>query len=177
MCIRDRFSPVFFGKEFTDCGILIRAITPIIVFKAWANVIRTQYLLPNEKDKDFIMSLFAGAIVNLIINSLLIPKLGAMGAVLGTVAAEGTVCIYQTVVVRKELNFRKYFRDSVTYLLIGGIMYVLVDQIGAKMKESILTLVTQIDVYKRQFLYNQILLWEILKRYVEVAIIIIKSSI
>lgn len=73
------FSPVFFGKEFTDCGILIRAITPIIVFKAWANVIRTQYLLPNEKDKDFIMSLFAGAIVNLIINSLLIPKLGAWG--------------------------------------------------------------------------------------------------
>lgn len=140
------FSPVFFGKEFTDCGILIRAITPIIVFKAWANVIRTQYLLPNEKDKDFIMSLFAGAIVNLIINSLLIPKLGAMGAVLGTVAAEGTVCIYQTVVVRKELNFRKYFRDSVTYLLIGGIMYVLVDQIGAKMKESLLTLVTQIGV-------------------------------
>ena len=69
-----------------------------------------------------------------------------MGAVLGTVAAEGTVCIYQTVVVRKELNFRKYFRDSVTYLLIGGIMYVLVDQIGAKMKESILTLVTQIGV-------------------------------
>ncbi|MFQ8964420.1 polysaccharide biosynthesis C-terminal domain-containing protein [Sellimonas intestinalis] len=125
---------------------MIRAITPIIVFKAWANVIRTQYLLPNEKDKDFIMSLFAGAIVNLIINSLLIPKLGAMGAVLGTVAAEGTVCIYQTVVVRKELNFRKYFRDSVTYLLIGGIMYVLVDQIGAKMKESLLTLVTQIGV-------------------------------
>ena len=29
----------------------------------------------------------------------------------------------------------------------------------------------------RIFLYNQILLWEILKRYVEVAIIIIKSSI
>lgn len=138
------FSPVFFGKEFTECGILIRAITPIIVFKAWANVIRTQYLLPNEKDKDFIMSLFSGAIVNLIFNSLLIPKLGAMGAVLGTVAAEATVCIYQTVVVRKELYFRKYFRDSVVYLLVGGFMYILVDQIGQKMGESILTLVVQI---------------------------------
>lgn len=140
------FSPVFFGSEFTKCGILIQAITPIIIFKAWANVIRTQLLIPNERDREYILSLFAGAIINVIINAILIRPLGALGAVLGTVAAEGTVCIYQTVVVRKDLNFKKYFRDTVFYLISGGVMFLAVNYLGERMGNSILTLVLQISL-------------------------------
>lgn len=138
------FSPVFFGKEFIKCGILIQVISPIIILKAWANVIRTQYLLPNERDKEFIISLFAGAVVNLIINGLLISRLGAMGAVIGTVAAEGTVCIFQTFTVRKRLECKKYFRDAVFYIFAGLVMYAEVYTMGTKLGTSITTLILQI---------------------------------
>ena len=70
------FAPVFFGEEFRICGDLISYIAVTIFFMAWANTIRSQYLIPNQKDKEFIVSVFAGAAVNLVVNFLLIPRMG-----------------------------------------------------------------------------------------------------
>ena len=70
---------------------------------AWANVIRTQYLIPQHEDKTYIISTFVGAIVNLIINFLLIPKYDSVGAAIGTVFAEFSVFLIQFIMVRKEL--------------------------------------------------------------------------
>ena len=75
---------------------------------AWANVIRPQILIPKKKDRVYIISTLLGAIVNVVINTLLITKWGAIGAAIGTIFAEATVCIYQTLMVRKELDIKNY---------------------------------------------------------------------
>ena len=71
---------------------------------AIANVIRTQYLIPQHMDKPYIISVFIGAIVNLIANYLLIPIMDASGAAVGTLLAEGVVCIYHIFAVIKSFD-------------------------------------------------------------------------
>lgn len=138
------FAPVFFGEEFVDCGELIMWISPTVLSLSWANVIRMQYLIPNLMDKEFTISTFIGAIVNLIVNYLLIPKLGALGAVVGTVCAEASLTIYQTWVVRKFLPIGRYIAEVLPFVAMGATMSGTVYLIGHQFGGGVLTLVIQI---------------------------------
>ena len=102
------------------CITLFNILLPSCIFLSFANVIRTQYLIPNEKDREFIISVIMGAGINLIINTLLISKFGSIGAAIGTLIAEATVCIVQ------ELPMKKYIFYSFKYVLSGFIMFIIV---------------------------------------------------
>ena len=121
--IGERFAPLYFGKSFTQTGILIQYLSPVVIITGWANVIRTQYLIPTEKDKIYVISVILGAVANLILNFIFIPRYGALGAVAGTLAAEGAVMIYQSIMTRKELPFKQYLSDNYLFLISGGIMF------------------------------------------------------
>ena len=140
------FAPIFFGKEFAKCGELLVWISPTIIFISWANVIRTQYLIPNKKDNIYIISVLLGAIVNLIINSMLIGKYGAFGAVIGTVLAEATVAIAQTVMVKDKLDFLLYIKNGLIFFPIGILMFIVVRLIGYYFGRSIFTVIMQIVI-------------------------------
>lgn len=123
------FVPIFYGEGYEKCKILIPILVFSSVFISWANVIRTQYLIPTDKNKIFIVSSFIGAIVNVINNLLLIGRYGSIGAAIGTLLAEASVAIYQTICVRKDLDILKYLRDTLYILLCGIIMHILIFRI------------------------------------------------
>lgn len=139
-------APIFFGYEFEECGILIMGLAVTVPFMAFANVIRTQYLIPYKEDKIFVVSLFLGAAVNLIVNIILIPYMAARGAVIGTIFAEIIVCIYQSYFVRKKIFIKKYLLNTIPPILIGIVMFVFVFQIGNVMNINIVTLILQLLV-------------------------------
>lgn len=140
------FVPLFLGEEYLPSTQLLQMLTPTVLFIAWANVIRTQYLIPNHLDKSYIISVLLGAVVNLIINALLIPRMDAMGAVIGTVCAEGAVCLCQTLMVRKQLEIGRYLRDTLPFLLLGAGMYLLIQAIGPWLPGGIVTVAIQIVI-------------------------------
>lgn len=123
------FAPWFYGAEFSRCGLFIVMLSPIIIFKGWAGALRTQYIIPAKKDRIYIISLTSGAIINLIINFILIPKIEGIGAVIGTIVAELTVCFIQFFMVRKEVHVTEYIKNGVSFCLIGFIMYVVISKI------------------------------------------------
>lgn len=57
--------------------------------------------------------------MNLIVNAVLIPRLGASGAAIGTVSAELVVLIYQMCVLREYLG--KLFKGAQIWKIITGI--------------------------------------------------------
>ncbi len=136
IAISNDFAIVFFGEEFKKSGYLIQLLSITVVFLAWGNVIRTQYLIPKEKDREYIISAFLGAIVNFITNLIFIPKFASLGACIGTIMAEFVVMFYQTYVLRKELNIKKYLKDSSTFLIKSLIMFIIVILIGKLIKDS-----------------------------------------
>lgn len=106
--IADDVSVVLFGEQFLKSGSIIKILSVTILASAWANVIRTQYLIPMRMDRIYVKSTVGGAIVNLILNTLLIGKYGSYGACVGTIVAEYFVMLYQTIKVKAELDIEKY---------------------------------------------------------------------
>lgn len=125
MTVSKEFVPLYYGEGFEKCILLFYIILPSCLFLAFANVIRTQYLLPRKQDGRFIISLFTGAGVNLIINMILIPRLASVGAAIGTLMAEVTVCVVQALFVFKEADIWKNIIDSLPFIASGIVMFLL----------------------------------------------------
>ena len=118
----DKIVISYLGDEFRSSIVLVQFLTIIILFKIWANIIRTQYLIPKEKDTSYILSVIVGAILNVIFNIILIKRFGTIGAVYGTIIAELAVCIIQTASVSMELPIKQYLKYGFKYLIISLIM-------------------------------------------------------
>ncbi len=123
MTVSKEFVALYFGEGFEKCRMLFLIILPSCIFLAFANVIRTQYLLPQKKDRLFIISLFSGAFINLTVNLILIPKYASVGASIGTLVAEIVVCVIQAAYVYKEANIKKNIINSIPFVLAGIVMF------------------------------------------------------
>ena len=121
--ISTEFAPVFLGEEFSDCYVLMQILAVIIPIVSMTNVVGRQYLVPTGRDLAFTFSVCVGAIANLVVNFALIPKFGALGAAIATVAAELSVLIFQVLTVRNELPFGRYIRNAFPFLVIGMLMF------------------------------------------------------
>lgn len=120
------FATMFFGTEFQKTGILIMLLAITLPFLSFANVLRTQYLIPKEEDGIYIKSVFSAAIVNLIMNFIFIPKYGSIGACFGTITAEFAVMFYQAYAVRKELPIKEYVTKSIPFFFKAIIMLLII---------------------------------------------------
>lgn len=116
------FAPLFYGADFADSGLLMIPLSMTLLTIGFANVIRTQWVLPQKRDGIFVKSVLTGAAVNVVLNAILIPPFGAMGAVIATVAAELSVPVVQFIILRNELPFGRYIRYGLTYSVIGLMM-------------------------------------------------------
>jgi O-antigen/teichoic acid export membrane protein len=146
MAVGRVFAPVFFGKEFTACGSLIMIMAPMVIVRACANVIRTQYLLPNKRDKDYIVSILIGVVINLVFNSLMIPVWNSGGAAIATLFAESFVAIYQMFVCRKNIPIINYTFRNWFFIVAGFIMFIPVYIYGNYHAASVITLIIQITM-------------------------------
>ncbi|MDE6670625.1 MAG: flippase [Ruminococcus sp.] len=142
--IGQTFAPVFWGDKFIASGPLIVGLSFTIPFMSYANIIRTQYLIPHSHDKEYLTSVIVGAVCNIILNSILIPVYGAMGATIGTLFAEISVCLVQAFVVRKELPVLSYCKEAFIFLITGIVMFFIVWNIGRVMNASVSVLILQV---------------------------------
>lgn len=142
--IANDFTPIFFGIDFLESAPLMQYLSITILIVGWANVLRTQYLIPLEKDNIYILSITFGALLNLLINLLLISKLGAMGAVVGTIIAEFAVAVTQTLYINKEFSTLSMIKDNAKYIIWGFFMFLVVRFIGANLETTMISLLFQI---------------------------------
>ena len=139
-------APVYFGSEFVGSAPIIAGLGFSLIFVTWANVIRTQYLIPNKLDKPYVISSVIGALANLAVNIILIPKFAGIGAMIGTIIAEFTVFFVQLILVRRSFPMSQYLQPVLFSFPIGMIMFAVVYWIGAYMGNTIITLIIQILV-------------------------------
>lgn len=145
-CVSKEFVPIFFGEEFTPSIFLSIVLCTTIPFITWACIVRTLYLIPVEKDKIYLQSVVVGAILDLICNFIFIPWLGVRGATIGTILAEISVAVYQTIRVRKELPILKYIKQTIWFIIFGALMAALVRLIALVLPYSIWSLIVEVVV-------------------------------
>lgn len=126
MGISKEFVPLFYGEGYGKCIYLFLILLPSCIFLAFANVVRTQFIIPKGLDEIYVKSAFIGATVNILINIMLIPKLLSLGAAIGTLLAEVSVCLYQVTRVRKYLPIKRYVILGIPFLISGFFMFLII---------------------------------------------------
>ena len=95
------------GDSFANSIIPMQVIMPTLLFIGLSNIMGIQMLIPLGNEKVVLHSEIVGALVDLAINIVLIPKMGATGAAIGTVVAELFVCVVQYFAL-KDMVFDMY---------------------------------------------------------------------
>lgn len=122
--IAEKFVPIFFGDGYGRVIELMQVISPIFIAIGLSNVIGSQYLLPTKRQKEFTISVTIGAFVNIVMNLILIRKMGAKGASIATVIAEFSVTLVQFYFVRKDINLLKILKMAIPYIFMSIIMFI-----------------------------------------------------
>lgn len=125
LAVGSEFAPLFFGEEYYESGIIIQFLAVTVVLAGWKTVLKSQYLIPYEKDSVYVVSLVAGAIINVICNLYFIPKYAARGAAVGTVIAELVGFFIQTIFVSKAIEVHTLIKDTLVFLPAGLVMFAL----------------------------------------------------
>ena len=124
LCIANRFIPWFLGPSYDAAISLLKWSTPLLLLIGLNNVTGMQYLISTRRQNAFTCTVVLGAVLNFIMNALLIPQFAAKGAILSSVCAEFLITAVQFYIVRKKIAFRKVFRECVHYGLCAGIMFL-----------------------------------------------------
>lgn len=97
---------IFFlsGEAYTGSILPMQIIMPTLLFIGLTNIMGIQMLVPLGQEKKVLYSVIAGAVVDVILNALLIPQFVSAGAAIGTVAAEIVVFVTQHIALREEAH-------------------------------------------------------------------------
>lgn len=137
---------IFCGPEYMDSIPVLLLNAPVVILISLTNVMGIQILYPMDKIKIVILSVSAGAILNLGFNIWLIPVNGATGAAIATLIAEFGVLVYQLVAGRKYYPFSLSDIINFRYIIGAVIMGIAVYFTALILHSDILKLVVGISV-------------------------------
>ncbi|MCQ2786810.1 MAG: polysaccharide biosynthesis C-terminal domain-containing protein [Bacilli bacterium] len=162
--VAEPFSTLYFGPnyskypQFAIDGVanLLMLYTPVIIFSGCSNVLGAQYLLPTKRDKEYSISVIVGFIFNLGFNALLIPTMGASGAIVGTLISEFVIVFVQYMYVARDFSLRIILMNIWKYILAGAIMcglvypfyyFVLRNNMKSNLLDLVILIPTGVGIY------------------------------
>ena len=89
------------GEAYAGSIIPMQIIMPTLLLIGMTNVMGIQILVPLGKEKLVLYSEIAGAVVDLVVNAVLIPQYASTGAAIGTLLAELVVWIVQLHAIKR----------------------------------------------------------------------------
>lgn len=114
------------GARFEMAIPTMRVMNPIIVAISLSGLIGIQIFMPLGKEKQTLISVIIGALINFTLNLILIPNYGAFGAGCATVCAESLVTLFQLVCARKLFNWKSILPHLLQCVLASVIMSAVV---------------------------------------------------
>lgn len=120
--VADRFVPIFFGPGYEGTILLLRLLSPIIVIITVSNALGSQYYNPAGLRLKSSMFLIVGAVCNLILNLILIPRFQSAGAIVASVAAELIITVLYVAYCDRNLTVTQLVEISYKKLAAGIVM-------------------------------------------------------
>lgn len=91
------------GNDYVGSIVPMQVIMPTLLLIGITNILGIQILVPTGREKIVLYSEIVGAIVDIIINALLIPAYASTGAAIGTLIAEFAVFVVQYRALKNEV--------------------------------------------------------------------------
>ncbi len=141
--ISTSFIPWFFGENFSAAGLLTRIISPIIIAISLGTTAGHQFLLSIGKENLLTLGVLVGAVVNPILNFVLIPRYNALGAAISSVVAEISVTIALYLFVSRFVNIKSLFKKNWFYFLFSFLSILCALGIEKAITNNVITFILQ----------------------------------
>ena len=139
MCfIAYNFVPWFLGNGFDKSTILVQIFSFLIICISLSNVTGMQYFVPTKQQNKLTISVCIGAVVNFILNCILIPKYKSIGAAVASVIAESIITIVQFILAKNYLSTFVIMKNSIKYFFAGITMIFALFVFARNLEPSIL---------------------------------------
>lgn len=129
--LADSMIPVLFGESFLPAIVTLRILSVLVMAVALNNFFGTQILMTVGQEKKLLASVVIGAVVNLILNSILIRPYQHNGAAFASAVSEVCVLLATMIFAWKYIRFRFELRYWVTTFLAAGLLILAV--LGVKL--------------------------------------------
>ena len=131
LAIGEEVVTIYLGEEFLQSISIFKVVSLNLLIIGLSNVFGMQVMIPYGKEKKFTMILSSAAVVNFVINLMLIPKLSYFGATYATVLAELLVTVWMYFEVRKLVgDIPEVFKPW--KMLVSSVVFYLVIKFGVK---------------------------------------------
>ncbi len=122
--VSSNFVPIFYGDGYDKVATILCVISPLILAIGLNNVTGVQYLIQVKKQRIYTITVVIGAIVNIVLNFILINIFKSVGAAIASVLAETAILIAQLIFVRKDINIKNVYKGAWKYILSSIIMFI-----------------------------------------------------
>lgn len=142
--ITNSFVPWFYGDGFSDIKILFYIGSFLMITLGWTSILGNQVLISIRRENKFTIAVFSGAIINFILNCILINKLYSAGTMIASVVAEYLGMILMLYYLRDILEIPKMFKSVPKYLIASLIMFIPTFIVGINLRPTIITTIIQV---------------------------------
>ena len=144
LCIANQLIPWYLGEEFLPTATAMMILTPIVLFNSLAGISGAQYFTATNQIGILMKAYISAAVLNIIINAILIPKFGYIGAAIATVGSSLVSVVVQYYYLCKQMDLRPLIGYGFKYLLGGLVMGVAIFFSTRTMSSTILTTFLQV---------------------------------
>lgn len=124
ICIAPTFTPLFFGEKFIGSILPLTILSFLILSIGFNNLTGIQVLIGLGKDKLFLFSVLTGTVSNFLLNCLLIPKWGAVGASISSVFAETLILAVTAYFAYTRTKVRINNWTDIIKALLGTLLFI-----------------------------------------------------
>lgn len=130
---------LLYGDSFRAAGPVLQIFSLLIPVKGFGDLLCYQTVISIGKEKSLAPASGAAMLVNVILNLLMIPVLGEIGATIASVCSEITINSLMLLYVRKQVNFHIHGKELVKILVSTGAMCIIVGIVKFCRLSSLLT--------------------------------------
>ena len=108
---------LFCGDGFIEAQLMMQILSLIVVILSVSTFFNMHILLPMNKEKYTLITIFSGLCFNVATNAFLIPRLGGVGAAIGTIIGETVVLVLGMKFVKEYVNLRDILKNCYQYII------------------------------------------------------------
>ncbi|MBS5789932.1 flippase [Fusobacterium sp.] len=123
--LADQIVTILFGSLFSPVVLIIKILTPLIIFMPLSGGVFCQILLTSGREKLYFYSVGIGAVINAILNIILISKFMHNGAAIASVISEILVSLMMIIFSYKIVKIQFSIKEF-SKIIISGLIMALV---------------------------------------------------
>ena len=128
-CISDEFVPVFFGPSYDKSSVLLKILSVNVLMSVLANYIGQQCLVSNNKQREYNFAIGTGAVINLLMNVLLVNTFQSVGVSLASAFSAIIIFIMVLYFSKQTIGLRDVIRMTWKSVIAALIMIVIVSMV------------------------------------------------